>query len=226
MKKKTALLAGASGLIGRHCLQFLLDSDYYNKVTILVRNQLQIESEKLIQVVADFERLEDFVDDMAADDVFCCLGTTMKKARSKEMFRKVDYDYPVKIARISADKGAVQFSIVTAIGADSGSSFFYNRVKGDVEDSVNEAGFRSVNIFRPSLLLGERKESRPGEKAAGVFSKASAFAMIGPLRKYRAIEGRTVASVMVKVTAEGSAEGINIYESGQIQEIFNALSKK
>ena len=166
---KTALIVGATGLIGQHLTTTLLDSNEYSQVFVLVRRLLPLEHPKLAQVVVNFDALT--AADIAGDDVFCCLGTTMKVAGSREAFEKVDYHYPLEVATFAQANGAKQFGIVTAMGADASSMIYYNRIKGHVETSLREVGFETLLIFRPSILLGERGEVRLGERIGKIFMR-------------------------------------------------------
>jgi uncharacterized protein YbjT (DUF2867 family) len=217
-KLKSALLVGASGLVGGHCLQLLLEEPSYTKVTVLVRKPLTTLHEKLIQHVIDFSELETLGGCLNIDDVYCCLGTTIKKAGTQEAFKKVDFDYPVKFAALTQHCGADQFLIVTSLGADPHSRIFYNRVKGDVEEAIRKMQFKAFHVFRPSLLLGDRKEHRAGEKFGTFTMTALKPVMIRSLRKYRAIQARDVAQAMVRV-AQMDLQGVHIFESDQIQKI-------
>jgi uncharacterized protein YbjT (DUF2867 family) len=216
--RKTALLLGAGGLAGGHCLQLLLEDEAYAKVIIWVRKPLALRHPKLEQAVVDFARLESYAQQAKANDVFCCLGTTIKKAGSQAAFRQVDFTYPIEIAKIAAANGAEQFLIVTSLGANPKSAIFYSRVKGEVEAAITPLPFRAIHIFRPSLLLGERQEVRPGEKIAEKVAGAFSFLLRGPLRKYRPIHARVVAAAMVEV-AKRNLSGVNIFESERIQEV-------
>jgi uncharacterized protein YbjT (DUF2867 family) len=222
MGTKTALLVGASGLVGGHCLQFLLEESSYTQIVVLARRPLSITHEKLIQHVVDFSELETLGECFAADDVYCCLGTTIKKAGTQDAFRKVDFDYPIKIAALTEHCGAAQFLLVSSLGADPHSRIFYNRVKGEMEEAIRKISFTAVHIFRPSLLLGERTEHRTGEKAGALVMSGLKFALTGPFRKYRAIQARDVAQAMVR-TAQRDLCGVNIFESQRIQEIADSL---
>ena len=215
---KFALLLGASGLVGGHCLQRLLNDTAYGKVIALVRKPLPLHDPQLEQQVVDFSDLQNYAHLLKAHDVFCCLGTTIKKAGSQAAFRQVDFTYPVEIAKIAAANGAEQFLIVTALGANPASRIFYNRVKGEVEAAIAPLAFRAVHIFRPSLLLGKRQEIRLGEKIGERVAKIFSFLFAGPLRKYRPIAARTVAAAMIAV-AKRNLAGVNTYESDQIQAL-------
>lgn len=219
---RSALLVGASGLVGGHCLRLLLENPAYSKIILLVRRSLGIRHPKLDEHVVDFDALEKYSDLLKVNDVFCCLGTTIKKAGSQEAFRKVDFTYPAEIAAIASKNGAEQFLIITALGANPRSSIFYTRVKGEVEEAVQKLPFKAIHIFRPSLLLGERAKRRPGEKIGEPVLKGLEFILVGPLRKYRTIEAAAVAAAMIAVAGK-NLQGINIFESDQIQSISQTL---
>lgn len=215
---RTALIVGATGLIGKNCLYQLLETKEYTRIIALVRKPLAIKHHQLEQVIVDFDKLDSYKDQMIADDVFCCLGTTIGVAGSQENFRKVDFDYPVKVAEICIHQGATQFLLVSAMGADAKSSIFYSRVKGDVEQAITNLNYKSFQIFRPSLLMGNRKEVRIGEIIGKVVMKGLGFLFIGPLKKYKAIEGETVAKAMVKA-AIGENTGKRIFQSDEIASL-------
>lgn len=206
---KVALIVGATGLIGGQLLELLLADDRYSKVTALSRKPLSINHFKLDNVVVDFNRLSEYFDRLSADDVFCCLGTTMKQAGSPEAFRKVDFEYPLEIAKIAKGLGAKQFLIITALGASKKSSFYYNKVKGEVEEAIGNQGFESYHIFRPSFLQGKRIESRAGEEATKVFF--SIFGFLVP-KKFKAIDSNKVARAML-MKAKEESRGVFVYES-------------
>ena len=173
-KMKSALIAGATGLIGGHVLRRLLAHPWYSRVEVLVRRELPIRDPKFTQRIVDFEQLEAGVPGIAPDEVFCCLGTTIRKAGSEEAFRRVDYDYPLALARLAQAAGAGKFMMVSALGADPKSSMFYSRVKGEVEQAVAAIGSPAASLLRPSLLLGSRAENRPAEKIGTAVGKAIA----------------------------------------------------
>jgi uncharacterized protein YbjT (DUF2867 family) len=214
--KKTALLLGATGLVGNECLQLLLDDPSYNEVRVLARKPAVGHHPKLRWSVGDMDRMSALTGLFGVDDIFCCLGTTIKKAGSQAQFRKIDFEYPLEAARAAQRAGARRFLIVTSLGADPGSRVFYSRVKGEVERELRSVGVPTLAIFRPSFLLGERKESRPGERCALVLFRLCAGVFIGPLRKFRPIEARAVARAMVKA-ATASATGVSVFQSDQIQ---------
>jgi uncharacterized protein YbjT (DUF2867 family) len=218
--QRTALLVGASGLVGGHLLTTLLADDEYSSVTALVRKPIEISHTKLTQETVDFTRLSDYVSHIQAQDVFCALGTTIRVAGSQEAFRKVDFEYPLRTAEVALLRGAEQFLLVSSLGADATSSVFYSRTKGEVEQAIETLGYRSFVAFRPSLLLGERSESRFGESIGAVLANVIGFAMIGPLAKYKAIEASTVAWTMVN-EAKKRTVGRRVVESDAIQVAFD-----
>ena len=214
---KTALVVGASGLIGRYCVEYLLEHSAYDRVKILVRRAFPLQHPKLTIYQIDFADLESHITELSADDVFCTLGTTIAKAGSQAAFRKIDFDYPVKIAAFLQHLEAQQFLIVTSMGADARSRVFYNRVKGEVEEALRKIPFNAIHFFRPSLLLGERNEYRRGERIGASVMSAMDPLFLGPLRKYRPILARDVAHAMV-LTAQKNIPGMHIYESDIIQQ--------
>lgn len=208
---KTALVIGATGLIGTHLTQQLCQSGYYERVKILVRKPFSFQHPRLQEIQFDFDHPNGLL--TQADDIFCCLGTTMKQAGSKEAFRRVDYDYPMTIARLGREQGARQFSIVTAMGADVSSLFFYNRVKGEVERDLAKLGYPTLLIYRPSLLLGDRTEARLGEKIG-----EGVMRTLNPLipSKYKAIDSEKVARAMCS-TAQNGLTGLHVFDSAAMQ---------
>ncbi len=210
---KTALVAGSTGLIGGQLLQLLLGDDYYDSVKAISRKPLEINHPKLENIVLDFDKLTEHHDALKADDIFCCLGTTIKKVKTKEKFRKVDFDYPVELAKLTKANGADQYLVVSALGADKNSKIFYNQVKGEVEEAIAQVGFKSFHIFRPSLLMGDRLESRSGEEAGKVFFKY--FDFLVPM-KYKGIDSVKVARAMQKI-ATLHLQGTHVHESKELQ---------
>ena len=215
MNTRTALLLGATGLVGGHCLDLLLADAAYDAVVTLGRRPLGRSHPKLTHHVVDFDRLAEAASLIEARDVFCCLGTTMKKAGSKEAFRKVDYEYPIAAARIATTNGAEQYLLVSALGAGTRSLVFYNRVKGEVEEAIGALSFDGVYVLRPSLITGDREDARAGEQASEWVLGALSFVLRGPFRKYRPIEARTIARAMVTM-AKRQPGGVRVIESDQI----------
>jgi uncharacterized protein YbjT (DUF2867 family) len=209
---RRAWIAGATGLTGGHLLPLLLADQRYTEVHACVRSASLAKQVKLTQHVVDFDRL-----DLTApcDDAYCCLGTTIRKAGSQAAFRRVDFDYVVNFARAARAKGAQRFLLVSALGADSRSAIFYNRVKGEAEDALRQLDFAELHLFQPSFLLGERAEVRAGERLGIAVFSGLAAAMLGPLRKYRPIAAATVAKSMRAAAWRGTT-GVSVYPSDQI----------
>lgn len=218
MSKKSALIVGATGLTGSELVKTLLDHPAYNKVTIFVRRPLDIQNPKLEQVRVDFNNLDKYKKHFEVEDVFCCLGTTIKKAGSQKAFRRVDYEIPVAFARLAKSAGAKNFLVISAMGADSRSNVFYSRVKGQLEDSLKKMDFLALHIFRPSLLLGDRKEFRLGEKAASLIAPVFSPLLRGGMAKFKPIHAEQVAQAMC-AAAQTDNEGIHVHPSDQIAEM-------
>jgi uncharacterized protein YbjT (DUF2867 family) len=218
MTNRSAILIGATGLVGGHCLRLLLSDEGYDRVIALGRRTLKIEHPRLEQHIVDFERLADHAVLLKAHDVFCCLGTMIRKAGSHEAFWRVDFTYQYEVAKLAASNGAEQLLLVSSLGANARSRIFYSRVKGELEEAVGELTFSAVNIFRPSLLLGERAELRFGEQVAERLLRYSSFLLAGPLSKYRPVPAATIAAAMVRVAKEGR-RGIHIIESDAIETL-------
>lgn len=218
MGTRTALLIGATGLVGGHCLELLLGDAAYGSVVTLGRRRLPLEHPKLDQHTVAFSRVQEFASLVRAEDIFSCLGTTIKKAGTKEAFREVDFTYQYEVARLAVEGGAKQLLLVSALGANARSSVFYNRVKGELEAAVSKLPFDAVQIFRPSLLLGERAEFRLGERVAELPMRYVSFLLVGPLAKFRPVHARTVAAAMLKVAKERPV-GTNIFESDRIRAL-------
>ena len=211
-----ALVVGATGLVGGELLSLLLDSNNYSEVNAITRKTLP-EHPKLKQFLSIADELSKIPEAFEVDDVYCCLGTTIKKAGSKEAFRKIDFDYPFEVAKRSLGKGANQFLLVTALGANTKSLAFYNRVKGEIEEAIGKLGFASVQIFRPSMLMGSRPEKRILEDIAKVAFSIFGPLFVGPIKRFKAVEGSVVAKSMFKV-ATLAENGINVYSATKIQE--------
>ena len=215
---KQALIAGSTGLIGGHLLSILLDDENYDTVISISRRTTVIAHDKLREVICSFDKMDEVADQLVAHDLFICLGSNMKKAGSKEAFELFDYTYPLQLSKIALKNGVQQVSLVSALGANNSSLFFYNRVKGDLEMAISELQFETVNILRPSILLGEREETRVKENMAQGFYKALGWVFVGPIKKYKAIDGETVAMAMNKI-ARSNTPGINIFDSEEIETI-------
>lgn len=209
---------GASGLIGGFCLDGLLDDPTWSRVTVLGRRPLSRAHPRLRQHTVHFDRLEEFAALVEGDDLFCCLGTTLREAGSREAFRRVDFTYVVETARLALNNGAQQLLLVSAMGADPDSTLFYNRVKGEAERAVRALGWASLAILRPSLLLGDRARARPGEEIGKRVLGALGPALRGPLARLRPVHARDVARAMIRLARE-EREGVRIIPPDRIAEV-------
>jgi uncharacterized protein YbjT (DUF2867 family) len=209
---RRALVAGATGLVGRQVVHALLDDPEYATVTLLVRRPTGMAHPKLVEQVIDFDRLQ-VTALPPVDDVYSCLGTTIRRAGSQEAFRRVDLDYPLAIARAALARGARRFLFVSAMGADARSRIFYNRVKGQLEEALAALPFQAVIALRPSLLAGERTEHRLGERLA--LKLALPLRSLLPAR-YRPVPDVAVARAML-ACAKRALTGFHVVESDAIQ---------
>lgn len=215
----TALIAGASGLVGRELLTQLLAAAEYDRVIALGRRPLDLTHPKLVQVTADFAALEKVTADLRCDDAFCGLGTTIKAAGSREAFRAVDHAAVLALAWAARRNGARRFFLVSSLGADAGSRVFYTRVKGETEEALQVLGFETLAIFQPSLLLGRRAQSRAGEKFMSAVLWLAEPLLFGRLRKYRPIEAGVVARAMLRCSFGRPGQGLLVFPSDEIQDL-------
>jgi uncharacterized protein YbjT (DUF2867 family) len=215
----TALIAGASGLVGSHLLEQLLESPEYDRVIALGRRSLDRTHPKLVPVVADFAALDGVEAGLRCDDVFCSLGSTIRQAGSPENFRAVDHGAVLALAWAARRNGAQRFFFVSSLGADASSRFLYNRVKGETEEALEVLGFSTLGIFRPSLLLGPRREFRLGERVSAVILWLAEPLLLGRLRQYRAIRAEVVARAMMRCSFGRPGQGVLIFRSDEIQDL-------
>lgn len=210
---KTAIIIGATGLIGSTLVEQILENPAYSKVVLLLRKPLNISHPNLIQEVINFDKLD--ASKIVGDDLFCAMGTTLAKAGSKEAQYKIDCTYPFEIGKIAKANGVKQYILVSSVGADFQSSNFYLRTKGDLEQKIKSLDFQNFVSLRPSFLLGDRKEFRLGEKIAVFFVKILNPLLFGGLKKYRGIEASKVAKSMQEFANQGLI-GVRIVESDKI----------
>lgn len=221
MAGKTAAIIGATGLIGSSILEFLLADPDYEKVTAIVRRPIDRAHPKLVVAVIDFHDKDAFRQGLVGSEVvFCAIGTTQQQVKGdKEAYRKVDYDIPVNAAMLSAELTVAQYLLVSSVGADKSSKNFYLSLKGEVEDIIRSYTIPYISIFRPSMLLGQRKEFRLGERLGQALMKALAFLIPS---KYKAIEAATVAAAMVQQSKQ-QKRGVQLFhyqEMKQAAEIY------
>lgn len=215
---KTAFVFGASGLVGGHLIKELIKSPYYNQIYLIVRKPLAVVNLKVREIALDkFEDFDFSVVDKAGAQAFCCVGTTIKKAGTKEEFRKVDLELPLRVANWAKANGINTFGAVSSIGANPRSSNFYLKTKGEMEEGLKAMHFKKLVIVRPSLLLGTRSEFRLGEEMAKMFSGIIKILFFGPLKKYRAIDASSVArSLLILVNTDHSG---SVFESDKLEAL-------
>lgn len=211
----TTMIAGSTGLVGSELLELLLGDRSVVRVHSLVRRATGREHGALVEHVIDFDRLADGVLPAPVDEVYCCLGTTMRAAGSRDAFRRVDHDYVVALGRRAVTAGARSFAVVSSVGADPSARSFYLRTKGQVEGDLEALGLPRLVILRPSLLLGDRPELRVGERVGEVALRIAGPVLIGSLARYRPVHARAVARAMVRASRE-SGPGVRVVESPEI----------
>ncbi len=215
---RTAVIVGASGLIGRKLLNILLQWPDYDQVISIGRKKIQLKSIRLKQLVVDFDHLELYEKEILGDAFFCCLGTTRHKTPDLNKYRQIDHDYPVALAKIAKKNGITQYHFVSAIGADKGSSTFYTRLKGETEEDIKAVVLDSLYIYQPSILTGYRNDRRILEEIAILIMKVINPLLFGSLKKYRSISAYTVAIAMFKQSLK-SKEGVFTYPSDKIKKL-------
>lgn len=216
--KHKALVLGSTGLIGSETLDLLLKNDKYEAVYAVTRRNLEINNQKLIQIVADMDTIEPALKDIAVDHFFCCVGTTKDKTPDQTSYYKIDLDYPVKVSSILKNNGCTTICAISSIGANADSSNFYLKLKGEVEQALLQLGFQNIFIFRPSLLLGQRKEFRLMEKIAQYIYPLINPLLFGKMKNYRSIASKVVASAMINI-ATSEKSGSHIYQTQEIKKL-------
>jgi uncharacterized protein YbjT (DUF2867 family) len=213
-----AIIAGASGLIGSNLLEMLLQHPEYEEVLVITRRELPIVHKKLVQLVIDFDNLAKHTAAINGHVLFSCLGTTKSETPDEQLYRKIDYEYPLQLAQLAKKNGVKQFHLVSSLGANKSSSVFYLKLKGELEYKLQQFGFRALYIYQPSMLTGPRQRPRLADKLLGGLFQILNPILIGGLIKYRSIKGFTVANAMFKKSLD-SATGTFIYTSDKIQII-------
>jgi uncharacterized protein YbjT (DUF2867 family) len=217
MEVKTAIVFGATGLVGNLLLEELINSGEYSAIKIFVRQSTGVSEPKVEEIITDFSNPDNLSARLTGDDLFICLGTTIKKAGSVANMEKVDRDLPVKIAELAQKNGLRNIAVISSIGANESSKNYYLRIKGEMEKGILSLNLDNTVVVRPSMLFGERKEKRTGEVVGKVVMKAFQPVLLGNLMKYRAIHARDVAKAMILLLKEKKEK--KIFESDELQKI-------
>ena len=219
MSGKTAAILGPTGMIGSYLVDLLLADTHFDVVRVLVRRPFSKKDPRMEVKLVDFNDTESFKLALEGSDViFSCIGTTQKNVKgNSELYRKIDFDIPLKAARFGKDAGCKEFILVSSVGAASNSGTFYLKLKGELEDAIQKVGLDSVHIMQPSMLLGERMEKRSAERIIQGAMKFLNPIFVGSLRKYRAINGKTVATAMLNAAKEN--------KPGFYRYTFDAINK-
>lgn len=217
MNNKTAIIFGATGLTGSLLLNQLTDSGYYSSIKIFVRKPTGIINSKIEEIISDFQNLSDISQKITGDDLYICLGTTIKKAGTIANVEKADRDLPVNISSIASSNGIKKIAVVSSLGADSHSSNYYLRVKGEMEEGIMKQYFSQIVFARPSLLIGNRDEKRFGESAGKIFMKIINPLLAGNFKKYRSIQAKDVAKAMIVILRDNIPG--TIFESDKLQKL-------
>lgn len=217
---KTAIILGATGLTGGELLRKLLEDERYDKIKLFSRSSIGVKNDKIEEHLIDLFELEQHADSFKADEVYCCIGTTQAKTPDEDTYHKIDYGIPVTAAKLAKQNEIPRFLVISALGADIESRFFYNRTKGEMERDVLAQGIAEAYIFQPSLIAGNREEKRPFEAAWKNVMSVGNHLLVGPLKKFRSIHAGKIADAMVYV-ANNKYSGTRI-KSGEIREIAEA----
>ena len=216
-KRKTAIVLGATGLTGGLLLDQLLKDERYEKVKVFTRRSLGLTHLKLVEFKVDLFRLTEQKNNFTGDEVFCCIGSTQKKTPNKEVYKKVDVGIPTQASVLAKENQINTFIMISALGADLESRFFYNQIKGRAEANVFQQKIEHTYILRPSLISGKRKEKRPFEFLWKQVMKIANFVMLGPLKKFRSIPAQTISKAMVVLA--NTQPNRHIIESEEIKKL-------
>jgi uncharacterized protein YbjT (DUF2867 family) len=212
------ILVGASGLIGSNLLSELIRSEAISEILLLVRRSSGITSTKVKELIVNFDELNSYSLDIQANIIYSCLGTTKSETPDSSLYRQIDLEYPLNLAKLGQKNGVAQFHIISSLGSDAGSSNSYLKLKGELEQELKKLNIPSLHIYQPSFLIGERKENRLADKILKPIFRLIDPLLIGPLKKYRSIKAADVAKVMLNQSMK-DLKGTFIYPSIQIQEL-------
>ncbi|MBA4407136.1 NADH-quinone oxidoreductase subunit F [bacterium] len=215
---KTAIIIGATGLIGRFLTIKLLKDVRYDIVKVFVRRSMGITNPKLEEHIVDFDNIELWKNKIVGDELFSAMGTTIKKAGNKETQYKIDFTYQYEVAIAASENGVEKFLLVSSVGANPIAGNFYLRIKGKLEERVLKLSFKKIFIFKPSILLGKRNEKRSGEQV-GIFIAKVITGLVPFIKKFRPIDGETVADAMINSANDMTHGKVMIYKLDQIFQI-------
>lgn len=214
-----ATVFGSTGLVGQQLVKQLEKDKRYQKVYCPNRREVKVEGEKIENSCIDFEELGNHSTLFQVDHIFICLGTTIKKAGSKEKFRAVDYELPLKIAQLANQNRVKQLLLISSLGANANAANFYLKTKGETEIAVQAAFNDQAKIVRPSMLLGDREEYRKGENIGKFMMKLLDFLMVGSLKNYRGIYDVEVAAAMIEIACSNTKQ--KMFKSVELKEMLN-----
>jgi len=217
-KTTTALVLGASGMIGLQVVHLLLANPAYSKVYAVTRKKLNFSHDKLENIIADYDSIDPLIEDLLVDQLFSCLGSTQKKTPNRKIYYQIDHDYPLKVASLLKKNGCESVAIISSMGAHPNAKNFYLRMKGETDRDLIQIGFSATHTFRPSLLIGDRQESRFAEDLFGLLFKGLNLLLWGPLKDYKSIYGKDVASAMMSAI-NNHTSGVHIYKTSRIKNL-------
>jgi uncharacterized protein YbjT (DUF2867 family) len=214
----SVILVGSSGLIGSNLLSELIQSEAISEILLLVRRSTDVSSSKVKELIVNFEKPNSYSIDIQADIIYSCLGTTKSETPNSSLYRQIDLEYPLNLAKLGQKNGVAQFHIISSLGADAGSSNSYLKLKGELEQELKKLSISSLHIYQPSFLIGERKKDRLADKIMKPVFRLIDPLLIGPLKKYRSIKAADVARVMLNQSIK-DLKGTFTYPSIKIQEL-------
>lgn len=216
---KTAIILGSTGLTGGFLLNLLLADSRYSEIRLFNRNPISKEHPKIKEFIVDLLTSESYASEFRGHEVFCCIGTTAAKTKDKQRYKSIDYGIPVSAAHLSKVNEILTFVVISSMGANSASSIFYNRIKGEMERDVMNQNVSKTFILQPSLIGGHRKERRIGEYLGKLFMRALDPLLVGSLKKYRIIHPETIAKAMISLVNSNQPSGV--YTSDELKNWAN-----
>ncbi|MFC4635358.1 NAD(P)H-binding protein [Dokdonia ponticola] len=217
---KTAIILGATGLTGGLLTELLINDPAYSKIKLFTRRPTTFSSPKIEEIICDLLELETAKENFTGDVVFCCIGTTKAKTPDRDQYHKIDYGIPLEAAQLAKENNIDTFMVISSMGTSAKSPFFYVRTKGEMERDVLKIGISQTYIIKPAFINGRPDEDRKGEKTLKFFMKVMDFFMVGPLKKYKSIQGLQIAEAMAYLGTHDYKEQ-NVFNE-QIKTLSNA----